>query len=148
MLRSNLLAIATFIVLVCATRAAADAALHVCNATGEPASVAIAAVQSGTNGAQGISEGWFQIDAQRCAIVIDTNLDPATPYYLFAKSANIVWAGKRSNARDAQFCIEVAGRFSYVDRTQNLCTGAGQQMLFFINEPVAGPDWTVELDSP
>lgn len=147
-MRSIVLAVALFVGLFFGAYAAADAALHVCNATGEPASVAIAAVQAGTNGVQGISEGWFQIDAQRCAIVIDTDLDPATPYYLFAKSANIVWAGNRGNARDAPFCIDVAGRFSYVNRTQNLCTGAGEQMLPFINEPVAAPDWTIELDSP
>lgn len=147
-MRFIVLSIALFAGLFFGACATADAALHVCNATGEPASVAIAAVQPSTNGAQGISEGWFQIDAQTCSIVIDTNLDPATPYYLFAKSAKIVWAGNRGNPRDAPFCIDVAGRFSYVDRTQNLCTGAGEQMLLFINEPVTGPDWTVELDSP
>lgn len=148
-MRSTLLAFVAFAGLFFASRAAADAALHVCDATADPVTVAIAAVQSGTNGVESLSEGWFQIDAGRCAIVIDANLDPLTPYYLYAKSSNIVWAGHSgAGARDTQFCIDLAGRFSYVDRTADLCAGAGQQMLWFIHEPVAGPDWTVELDSP
>jgi uncharacterized membrane protein len=146
-MRPILFAFAMFVGLFFASRTAADAALRVCNATNESVSVAIAALEPGTTGAQSESEGWFQIDAQTCTRVIDTNLNPATLYYLYAKTAKIVWAGGKGT-RDAPFCTNFAGRFTYADRPSSLCTGAGQQMLWFINEPVTGSDSTVELDSP
>jgi uncharacterized membrane protein len=148
-MRSTLFALAVLAGLFFASRTAADAALRVCDATNEPVSVAIAILQPATNGVQSQSEGWFQIDAQACAVVIDTNLDPGALYYLYAKGPEIVWAGNAGKGtRDTTFCTNFAGRFSYVDRPGSLCTGAGEQMLWFINEPATSADWTVDLSSP
>ncbi|HTX55635.1 MAG TPA: DUF1036 domain-containing protein [Candidatus Acidoferrales bacterium] len=148
-MRSTLLALAVLAGLFFASRAAADATLRVCDATDEPVSVAIAVFGNLTGGVASKSEGWFQIDARSCALVIDTNLDPTTLYYLYAKGPKIVWAGNTGKStRDAPFCTNFAARFYYVDRPQSLCTGAGEQMVWFINEPAAAPDWTIELDSP
>jgi uncharacterized membrane protein len=147
-LRSMLFAVAVLGGLFFASRATADAALRVCDATGGPVTVAIAVLGSGVGGPQSESEGWFQINAQTCAIVIDSDLSPTSLYYLYAKSGRIVWTGSAAAARDAQFCTNFAGRFTYADRPASLCTGAGEQMVWFINEPATAPDWTVELDSP
>ena len=148
-MRSILVALAVLVGLFFASRTAADAALRVCDATDEPVSVAIAVLEPGTGGAQIHSEGWFQIDARTCTVAIETDLNPQTLYYVYAKSVQITWAGNpRKSTRDAAFCTNFAGQFSYIDRPGNLCTGAGEQMLWFINEPAAGPNWTVDLDSP
>jgi len=75
--------------------------------------------------------------------------DPGTFYYLFAKSRTIAWAGKPGKStKDAAFCTNDAGKFYYLDRESDLCTGAGDQMMWYISEPVAAPDWTITLDRP
>jgi uncharacterized membrane protein len=128
----------------------ARAALHVCNGTAEPVSVAIAVQTPNASGTGAQTEGWFQIDSGTCQLVIDSDLDAGgTFYYLFARATSIVWAGSPAKAtRDAPFCINNAGRFNYVDRQSNLCSGAGNQVQWFINEPIAGTDWTISLDTP
>lgn len=147
-MRAIVYTLAVFVTLFALSRGVADAALRVCNASYEPASVAIAALEPSTSGARSHSEGWFDIDAQECQIVIDTDLNPDALYYVYAKAPQIVWTGKSGATRDAPFCTNFAEHFNYIDRTADLCTGAGEQMLQFINEPVAGPTWTVLLVSP
>jgi uncharacterized membrane protein len=147
-MRSLFFAFTLFAGLFVASRATADAALRVCDTTSQPVSVAIAMLGPSSTGVQSQSEGWFQIDAQTCAIVIDAPLNPTALYYLYAKTAKITWAGNAQATRDSEFCTDFAGRFSYTDRPAALCTGAGEQMLRFIYEPATSPDWTIDLDSP
>ena len=147
-MRSTLLTLAVLAGLFFAFRGTAQATLRVCDASGEPVSVAIAVLTPSAGGVQSQSEGWFQIDSGTCQLVIDTDLDAATRYYLFAKSTTIAWAGTSRKTTDASFCTNFADRFNYVNRGGNLCTGAGEQMEWFINEPIAGPTWTIDLDIP
>ena len=148
-MRTTLLGFVILAGLFFASRTAADATLRVCNGSNDPVTVAIAAITLSNGGTQIQSEGWFQIDTQTCTNVIDTDLDPTTLYYLYAKATLELWAGSpRKGTRDAQFCTNFAGRFSYVDVPNNLCTGAGQEMLWFINEPINGPTWTINLNNP
>jgi len=131
-------------------RCEARAALRVCNGSAEPATVAIAVFTPSARSAAAQAEGWFQIDSGTCQLVIDTDLDPGgSLYYLFAKARTIAWTGSSTpTSRDAPFCTNDAGRFYYVDRPNNLCAGAGNQLEWFINEPIAATDWTITLDTP
>ncbi len=149
MVRVALAACALCIGFVLASRAPADAALHVCNATLRPATVAIAVLEPNATGTQSESEGWFQIDANTCTVVIDSDLTPGARYYLFAKSHALVWAGNpATGTKDTEFCTNASARFFYRDRTAPLCVGEGEQMTWFINETVHPPDWTINLYSP
>ncbi len=148
-MRSTVFAFAILAGLFFACRTEARATLRVCDTTNEPVNVAIAALTPAANGIEAQSEGWFKIDSGMCQLVIDTDLDPGTAYYLFAKARTIAWAGKPGKAtKDATFCANDAGKFTYVDRQSDLCTGAADQMLWFINEPIGGTDWTITLDTP
>jgi len=148
--RSILFIFAVLAGLFLACRSEARAALHVCDGTDQPATVAIAALVPSASGAQATSEGWFQIDSGTCQTVIDTDLNPGgTTYYLFAKARTITWAGSSAKAsQDAQFCTNDASGFAYVDRSPNNCNGAAELMRWFINEPIGGADWTITLDWP
>lgn len=145
-MRSTVVALGMAFGLFVACRGAADAALKVCNATSEPATVAIAIFSPAANGAASQSEGWFQINAGACQLVVETALDLASRYYLFAKAHDITWSGDPRKATDAPFCINDAGRFFYTDRVRTLCTGAGDRMVRFIEEPIQRPDWTIDLN--
>src|SRR5580704_12800383 len=99
----------------------ARAALHVCNGTNEVASVSIAALSQGSTGVEARSVGWWQINALQCETIVDADLDPGTLYYLFAKSQTIFWTGNPGKAsKDAAFCTNFAGGFTYLDRPSTL----------------------------
>ena len=148
-MRSIVFALAALVALFAASRGSASAALRVCNGTGGSVAVALAAVVPNDTGVQTVSEGWFQVDAQACQNVVDTDLDPGTLYYLYAKGTLLTWSGTlKKGAKDAAFCTNFAGRFAYTDRASNVCTGAGEEMSTFIYEPVAGPNWTIVLNNP
>jgi uncharacterized membrane protein len=147
-MRSTLFAFA-FITGLFACGGEARAALHVCNATNELVAVSIAVLTQQASGVEARAVGWWQVDIGRCETIVDADLDPGTLYYLFAKSQNISWTGRPGKStKDASFCTSFGGAFNYADRASNLCTGAGQQMLWFINEPITGPDWTISLNTP
>lgn len=146
-MRSILVTCALVVGLILGSPVAARAALRVCDATTQPATVAVGVLEPGTGGTQSESEGWFQIDAGTCTRVIATNLNPATLYYLYAKSRILRWTGTTST-KDTAFCINTAKRFFYIDRPPSLCIGAGAQMTRFIYEPVVAPNWTIDLRSP
>jgi uncharacterized membrane protein len=138
--------------LVVACRANARAMLVVCDRSPQPVSVALAVESASTNPAgppPTRSQGWWQIDASACIRLIDTDLDPTQRYFVYAKSAQITWAGVQSKkSTDAQFCVNRNDAFNYVDRTAALCDQADDQMLWFVDEKVSGPNWTVNLDVP
>ena len=137
------------LVIVC--RANALAALAVCDRSPQPVSFAIATstppapnVQPQTQ-----SQGWWQLDAGTCQIIVSTDLQPGLRYFLYAKSAQITWAGKKSKkSTDMQFCANNNDAFNYLNRTADLCNQADDAMLWFIDESVSGPDWTINLDIP
>lgn len=148
-MRSTLIAFAIFAGLYLGSHARAEAALRVCDATQQPAAVAIAVLQPSASGTQSTSEGWFQIDAQKCTRVIDTPLNAGARYYLYAKSTTMVWSGNpKRGTKDAEFCTNFSSRFFYTDRPASLCIGDDEQMQWFINEAVSTPDWTINLYSP
>lgn len=148
-MRQTLLACAILGGLFLACRSEAHAALQVCDASPEPVAVAIAALTQSGSGVRAQAEGWWQIDAGTCQIVIDNDLVQGAFYYLYAKGTTITWSGTAArNTRDASFCTNFAGGFNYVDRPNALCAGAGQQLLWFISEPIAGTDWTIDLNAP
>ncbi|MDE2482888.1 MAG: DUF1036 domain-containing protein [bacterium] len=148
-MRSTLVAIAFALVALILCHGRAVAALHVCDASDEPATIAIAVLEPNATGTQSESEGWFHIDAHTCSRVIDTDLNAAARYFLYAKSTSLVWRGtQQRSSRDTQFCTNVSTRFFYFNRPASQCIGEGAEMQWFINEPATAPDWTITLFAP
>ncbi len=148
-MRPFLVAVVAFAGFMVASYAYADAALSVCDNTHQPVAVAIAVMQPSASGVQTESEGWFQIRAHECARVIDTPLNPAARYYLYAKSQSMTWSGSPgARTKDAQFCTNFSSRFFYFNRAAPFCFGDQEQMLWFIDEATKGTDWTINLYSP
>ena len=151
-MRSFLVALVAFAGFLVASHACADAALRVCDATKQPVAVAIAVMQPSASGTQTESEGWFQIRAHACTRVVETPLNPAARYYLYAKSQSMTWAGQpgggAAGGKDASFCTNFSSRFFYFNRSAPLCFGDQEQMLWFIDEATKGADWTINLYSP
>lgn len=149
MIRRSLLVLALFAGLFFACRSRALAALHVCDRTPLPVSVALAIEASSPTGPTVQSQGWWQIDAGTCVVTIDNDLQQGVRYFLYAKSIQVTWPGSgKQGSRDAQFCTNYQDAFDYSNRPANLCTAAGDQMVWFLYEPIAGPDWTINLDVP
>ena len=149
-MRRSLLVLAIFAGLVFACWSEARAALHVCDRSPLPATVALGIEASGPTGSVAQSQGWWQIDAGTCATLIDNDLQPGVQYFLYAKSVQVTWAGdsKKKGTRDVQFCANGQNAFNYSNRPANLCNQAGDEMQWFIYEPVNGADWTIDLNVP
>lgn len=93
--------------------APAEAGLRVCNKTAHAARLALGRF----NGTQWMSEGWWTIEAGKCAAVITTPLD-ARFYYLYASDGGPgSWDGNRG------FCVASDDRFRIDGRAD--CAGRG-----------------------
>jgi uncharacterized membrane protein len=148
-MRRSLLVLAIFAGLIFACRSQALAALHVCDRTPLPVSVALAIEAPSATGLTVQSQGWWQIDSGKCLTTIDNDLQAGVQYYLYAKSTLVTWAGDpKTNSKDVAFCSNRQDAFNYTDRPKNACTEANDEMVYFIHEPVGGPDWTINLDIP
>ena len=152
MLRRLIVPAILFVGLVVVCGANASAALQVCDRSPQPVSVAIATAAQPNLAlppTQTQSQGWWQIDAGACETLVKTDLQPGLRYFVYAKSAQITWAGKQSKtSTDLQFCANKNDQFNYVDRTAPLCNQADDEMVWFIDQSVSGPDWTFNLDIP
>ncbi|HET9029026.1 MAG TPA: DUF1036 domain-containing protein [Candidatus Aquilonibacter sp.] len=132
-----------------ACRGQAQAALHVCDRSPQPATVALTTVAASATGTVVQSQGWWQVDAGSCAVLIDNDLVPGVLYYLYGKSPQYFWAGdSKKNSKDAQFCANEQDGFQYMNRDKTQCTSPNDAMLWFIYEPVRGTDWTIDLYMP
>jgi uncharacterized membrane protein len=103
---------AALLVALCAVAAPAHAEFRVCNDTKHMVGVAIAR----SNGIDWISEGWWNIDAQGCTVILEGPLK-ARYYYLYAVQYDIGggWTGDRffcTNKRS----FTITGRQNCKDR--------------------------------
>jgi uncharacterized membrane protein len=116
------------------TTAAAHADLRLCNQT--PVRVGIAIGYKGPN--DWVSEGWWNIDADSCQVVVDGPL-PSRYYYLYALDYEDggAWGGTAYMCTDEkEFTIE---------GTED-CVARGYQKRGFVEVDTRDkPSWTVQL---
>ncbi len=129
-MRLILLAFATF----AAAAGPAQAGLTVCNKSAAPAKVALGRF----NGTDWTSEGWWQIQVNKCTEVAPGRLD-ARYYYLYATDgATGTWEGR------SHFCAAPGEKFSIAGR--GACAGRGYDRKgFFEIDTGDNFNWTQTL---
>lgn len=112
----------------------AAARFSVCNKTASPTSIAIGFF----NGKDWASSGWWKVDANGCAVVIEEPL-LARFYYVYAEHDELggAWEGDRS------FCVKTGG-FTIVGRAGCQAHGYDTKRFFQVDTGDA-PDWTENL---
>lgn len=103
----------------------AQAQLQVCNRTNRNVSVATGyGVDGGWR-----SEGWYEIGAKQCEVVLDESLTVGGYYYLYAsdRSDDWVWSGTTKQ----KFCVHPTNKFTYINKKE-VCGGKGSEWRSFI----------------
>ena len=111
------------LVFLMATLVPAEAGLDVCNTTARPVKVALGRF----NGANWMSEGWWNIAPKTCAAVVSQSLN-AHFYYLFATDGGSgSWDGTHG------FCVSAAGKFAITGRRHCLAHGFERKGFFEVD---------------
>ena len=112
----------------------ADAGLSVCNKGARAVRVAVGRF----NGTRWISEGWWHVEAKKCAELVAGKL-VARYYYLYASDGAVgTWDGGKS------FCVGTEDRFSIVGRGG--CTERGYDRRGFFEVNTGNQlNWTQSL---
>ena len=93
--------------LICTFASSAHAQMTVCNKTAAPLSLAVA-YEADDNV---VSQGWWDIKANDCMVVIEAALShPYYYYYAASKALNVEWTGNFNfcSSNESQFRIEGA----------------------------------------
>ena len=116
----------------------AQAQLQVCNRTNRIVDVAVGyGMDSGWR-----SQGWYEIGAQQCEIVLDESLVAGDYYYLYGsdRSDNWVWKGASSQ----NFCVHPTDKFNYLIKTDR-CGGKGSEWRSFFEIKADSSNYTFNL---
>ncbi|MDX2254822.1 MAG: DUF1036 domain-containing protein [Pseudanabaenaceae cyanobacterium bins.39] len=117
----------------------AQAELKVCNRSSRTAYIAVA---YGVGDDRWRSEGWYEINPNKCEVVIDQPLAAGDYYYLYGgdRGDSWVWEGNT----DQNFCVHPTDAFNYVAKGDG-CGRNGSELRPFFEVKVDSSSYTMNL---
>ena len=102
----------------------AQAQLQVCNRTNRTVDVAVGyEIDGGSR-----SQGWYEVGAKQCEVVLDERLTAGGYYYLYGSDRSDDWVWKGSS--NQEFCVHPTNKFNYVNK-KDVCGGNGTEWRSF-----------------